>query len=417
METVSIYDCSISHELHHKPENLFEKKEVGCYSQVACNFIVFDKRSLNPFKLPSYATLQAKKWNVKKGYRSFTYRIFKRAESMVKNLLLTTIKYESDHGSSPSFQLPQVLCHSGLFKDILADKAKYQVIPFDGQLIFVGTNRRYNQNLLISYSGIRFEDLLETGDPTIQTKNNFQHFKSLSRWKFRSQTGDQPLECLTVTEIDSLNPKGDRLNEGKKDPSRYTEIKMAYACPTFEYGNDVLDILRNVKRNFGHRLFQWVTQCKYGMSNYLLIGLRSPDYNIWKVQLYDIDSDVIPYLKKYFKQDYIEYQCSSDTLTKVLRWVKDSIEKSMKKSHDHDYHNVFELDIGNKHYRLKKLLGLKAEKAYNTAMINEFLEWRKHKNNILASSKYIFHKEWQSKAKKQRKDLQLLSDDFNEMHI
>jgi len=417
MKIMSSYVYMPGHAFPLEPELWFDKKEVGYYSQVTHHSIAFDKRNLKPFRLPSAASLRGKKWNVRDGYQNFKSRVFKRTESMVQNLLLTTIKYEYDHKSSETFKIPQILCHSGLFKDILADTEKYEVIPFDSQLIFVGTNRRYNQDPLISFSGIRFEDLMETNDPTVQTKNNFFHFKSLDRWELRSQQGYPALTCLTVTEIDAVKQKSDEQNFEQKSPGLYTEIKMIYACPTAEYDDDVLDILRNTKQRFGHKLFQWIIQCKYGMSKYLLIGLRGPDYNIWKVGLYNIDYDVIPYIKKYFKSEYAQYQYSSDKLFKVLKWVQDSIENSVKESGNHDYPDVFEFNIRRQDYELKKLPERKAKNAYDTAMIKDFLEWRRHGKNKLSSSDFIFHKRRKPKRQGERDGLQVLEGGFKKMQI
>ncbi|QPG74559.1 hypothetical protein FOA43_001890 [Brettanomyces nanus] len=370
-------------DVHCSIEKGFHKKEVLYYSQINATQISFDKSQLEPYRLPLAKTLNNGDWNTRNGYKLFQAKKFGENESRIRNLLLITIKYElTKYGTK--YIRPKVLCHSGLFCDVINNsKETYDVICYDGQLIFSSTNRRLDQNLLISYIGIRFEDLLKYNDVTQKTRDNFKHFKTLGEGYIGDKEQGDVISFLSVTEIDSLKGTKD------KEPGKYTEIKL-----TISHGmnwkklqtSDNTAFLATMSRavsGFERKLLKWILQCKFGMSKHLLVGLRDGSFNVRAVHLFSLEKDLIPFLKRHYRREYSIYVSAIDKLQQFFAWIEQSIEKNKDCT-------VYRLEINGYSCKLSPLVSPEeSEQVFNNVMIKPFIQWRETKKDSLVDCKDV----------------------------
>ncbi|VEU20108.1 DEKNAAC101068 [Brettanomyces naardenensis] len=369
---------SSSNKPHYSVQNNLVKREVGYYSQINANQIAFNKSELEPFHTPDNRTLRGRKWDVRKGYQSFHRKKYALDESRARNLLLTAIKYEVDHGKGSV--RPRILCHSGFFGDVINNsKESYDIIDYQGQIIISSRDRRLNEDLLFAFIGIRFEDLLKTNEPSIATDSNYRHFKTLCE----GTIGDsgKGFKYLSVTEIDSLL-------DSSKDPVNYTEIKLTvlkrFQWERLDHVNSTTFLKMALKARpwFNKQLLKWIVQCKYGMSSHLLLGLRDGDFHVRAIRSFDVEKELIPFLRDYCKREYRQYEESVDKVIDVVGWIEEQIKES-------DGDKVYRLDIHEGDFVFSRLDEEERRRVFDNVIIEEFKKWREGKENPLTGSEYI----------------------------
>lgn len=373
-----------------------DRQEVAWYSQLDKEHIMFTKDELHKVNVPTELTRGD--WNIKDGYKKFRYRTFDAEQSRVRNLLLTTVKYESEH---PDFSKPTVLTHSGFFRDIIMKDAEpYDLIYYQGQLIASSRDRRLGQSQLFGYIGIRFEDLLTAAPGTphkdITTVDNYKHFKTMTVGSIGA------VKYQVLTEIDSTI--SDQLI-----PEYYTEIKVtvvkkfSWRKAKIAPNRRLLSMVLRAKPYFAKQLLKWILQCHHGYSTHVLLGLRDGGFNVGVARLMDVEQDLLPFLYNECPREAMIYRQSSTFVTQFVNKLLETIKSS------DDPHNVWRLQVSPT-YTLTKLEGDEAEAVYNQVLIPEFLTWREEHKNTLSSCEWIVHNDTTS-------DVSDLTDQMTDLKV
>lgn len=348
----------------------FTKNEISYFSQKSAMVMAVDKSTLERFALPTYAELQ--RWNVRDGYKNYTPKTYEIDESTIADLLKMIVFYESKHPGKK----PQIVCHGGLFKDIIVQKdIIYDVVKYHGQYLIATTNRRIDQNEVTAYIGIRFEDLLKYHDIDQPTTTNLNCFKTIHTGSIGNRK-KKHFKYICATEIDSV--KGN-----DKIFPHYTEIKLTLArnvnwkllCSSRTSKKRFLSELCRKKRFFCHQLLQYAIQCKFGMSNYLVIGIRNSSFMVQCVKQFSVDKDIIPFLKEYYPKQYNTYVHASDRLYQFFQWLIESMRNT----------EVGQIHISST-YQFYPKEGEEEKRIFDKVVIPEFREWRENKKNTLGDT-------------------------------
>lgn len=84
---------------------------------------------------------------------------------------------------------------------------------------------------------------------------------------------------------------------------------------------------------------KWVYQCYFGMSPYLVVGIRDDSFNVLAVQEIDVKKELIPFYKKHFSSSYKKFIRSVDKLDTVYNFIENFVKKNQSGK------NVFQFAI------------------------------------------------------------------------
>ncbi|ODV83812.1 hypothetical protein CANARDRAFT_29555 [[Candida] arabinofermentans NRRL YB-2248] len=367
----------------------FVKKEYSHYCQIGKNTWKFSKEQLNTLFVPKNLLddTQSLWMNVSRNYQTFQTLQFPRNESTIKNLLISLTYQEYQDSTKSSTQKsgvtsgpttsikdqkkPRIISHNGLAKDIvLGDGDVYEIVPYQGQLIFASTNRRLNQDRLSSYTGIRFEDLLKidySGKSANElhelcqknhTKDNFSHFKRVFDVEFK-KTG---LIWRSSAEIDGLD------ETATSKEAAYVEVKL-----TCHYrhviGYDRKELLANVFSSYPQKLTKWVLQCSFSGSDKLIMGVRTSNYSVQNVQIYQLE-ELVEFLKEISPTQYRIYATAIDKVESVFKWIDETVQDDC----------VYTLSLDGPQYRLTEHPSSSSiyDSIKDNVLTKTFWNWRNH---------------------------------------
>lgn len=370
-------------------------QEIFRYSYDASKDLVkFDYSQLHPYALikallPGSHYNIAKKKSLANGCKNYKRKCFTEKESKIRLFLLTLSAYKFIEKPKDQNLPIEILCHNGLHNDLILNGGDvYNIILYKGKLIFANTATRKNQNQMLSYIGIRFESILCKQPKPIASS----HFKILvegkyGRWPFKS-----------VVEVDSCKTH---------DVKQYCEMKLNYIDGITEEkilelkNGDKIGLLNFLKANvkaFRFKLRKWVFQSYFGLQDTLVIGIRDEKYFLVCNFEFNLQKDIIPYMKDTYPSLYEEFINSIDTLDSKYETIYKQVMDLQEAESD-----VFEIKCSNP-LVVKKV----ATKKFGDIMVPEYLAMVDKDADELRSSKYVDYDSYH---------MQLLESGVKEMQI
>lgn len=288
--------------------------------------IKIDKSELNPYTIKPMIGKSFTNpfgWNTKLGNNSYTPKSYKPNESTMGNFLDYMIQISNTNNDKNNdknnLQSFKIFSQSSFFQYISVKRdSEFYIIYHNKRFIIMNAETRIGQNSLMSYAGIRFEDLL-THDINHKTVNNFSTFQSVLEIKING------IKCLYNAEIDSINSKS----------GKYTEIKMILCKSNIPHAKTkdklhILSCIQNGNSYFDSFLFRLLIQCKFANISNVVIGIRDQSFTIRNITEFSVENDLLPFfLKKcddYYCNSYLQ---STSMIKRVLDVIKLNVnEKS-----------------------------------------------------------------------------------------
>lgn len=296
-----------------------DKEQLGSYSISAPNSKCF----ANPFG-----------WNTKLGYKNYTPKVFKAHESTIDNFLKSLVQLSKTQSSNVKLSSYKVFCPSSFFQYISVKRqSRFYILWYNNRYIIASNETREGQNVLMSYAGIRFEDLLTHGT-TQKTINNYNLYESVIETKING------LNCLYCAEIDSFD----------KESEAYTEIKMVLCKSNLPHAKttnkkSVLKSLSKGNVYFGSFLFRLLIQCKFANDLKVVIGIRDQSFTIRNITEFSVEDDLLPFFHQLYPEYYEKYMASMELIQRVFSTIINQVTRE---------NPVFYLEIGSQ-YTLKSV--------------------------------------------------------------
>lgn len=332
-------------------------KEISYFSNQAGK-VTLDKSQLNPYHLKqanmkSFANPFG--WNTKLGSNNYIPKVFAPDESTIGDFLdsLTQIAKNSNM-SNIDLQSYHVFCPSSFLQYIATKReSRFYIIYENNRYIIANSETRVGQDVLMSYAGIRFEDLLTHG-PSFRTRNNLNLYESIIETKLAG------LKCLYCAEIDTVGELS----------GLYTEVKMILLKSHIPHAktndkNYILTCIQAGNRYFSSFLFRLLVQCKFSNIHNVLIGVRDTSFTIRNITEFSVDQDLLPFFKQHCRNYVEKYNIAIELIERVLEVIKLKVN---------DENPVFVLRIGTS-IDLSPITDQKRkEKIKNTVFIPEFTD-------------------------------------------
>lgn len=338
-----------------KIKNPIEKVKIEevCYFSDTNGDVKLNKDNLHAYQIPAYSkTLTCPYgWNTKLGYNGYKPKVYATEESTIANFLKCLLQLHRKN--SHDLEKYQVFAPSSFFQYIAVNnRSEFNVVYLQNKLFISNCETRAGQDKLMSYVGIRFEDLLQHG-VRYKTCNNLQLFESVKSVQVGGTT------CLYYAEIDSVSASGE-----------YTEIKMILCKKQIPTANlkdkrKILEIISRGNNYFELFLLKLIIQSTFGGNSNVVIGVRDSAFNIRNITEYSLSDDLIPFLKNKFPERYMRYLTAIDNIENVLLRIKKSVSDSKY---------VFKLKIDSEYKLLCVDDANEKAKILRTVLIPDFME-------------------------------------------
>ena len=308
--------------------------------------ITFDYSCLKPYGIPSLPC----HISMKSGWQQYKRKVFHSGEVRVKLLLIAVLGYEAVYGKrllkreksldeekeEKHSDHVEILCHNGLHSDLLLkSKDMYYVMLYKGKLLFSNTDTRSKQNPLMSYIGIKFESVLtRQKNPT-----DSSHCKVLLEGKY----GKWPFKSVVEVDAYKRAARGMRIEQTdeQKRVDLYVEMKLCLIpdlnideVVTLKSKQEQLEYLRRSIKTFKFKVQKWLFQTYLGRQDHLVIGLRDDTYQLRYVFVFDVVTDLLPFMKESYTAIYNKFESSVDTLDVCYTTIYEQIKKLQKEETD-----------------------------------------------------------------------------------
>lgn len=314
----------------------FYGKEVAFFSDRAGTVTLdkeqFDFYSFSPPNSKCFANPFG--WNTKLGYKNYTPKIFKSHESTIDNFLKSLVQISKVQNSGVNLSSYKVFCPSSFFQYVSVKRQSgFFIMWYNNRYIIANNETREGQNVLMSYAGIRFEDLLTHGTSQ-KTINNYNLYQSVIETKIDG------MSCLYCAEIDSYD----------KESGAYTEIKMILCKSNIPHAKttnkkSVLESLSKGNVHFGSFLFRLLIQCKFANDLKVVIGIRDQSFTIRNITDFSVKDDLLPFFHQLYPDYYEKYMAAVDLIRRVFHTITKRVTRE---------NPVFYLEIGSQ-YILKSV--------------------------------------------------------------
>lgn len=329
-------------------------EEVAFFSDRA-GIVTLDKNQLHSYRIfppntRSFANPYG--WNTKLGYKNYTPKVFKSNESTIENFSKCLIQLSEKKESSIDLPSYKIFCPSSFFQYISVKKqSEFHVIWYNNRYIIANKETREGQNVLMSYSGIRFEDLLTRGT-AYKTVHNRCLYESVIETKVNGQ------KCLYYAEIDSFDPES----------GKYTEIKMILCKSNIPHAKTkdkrlILTSLSKGNAYFDVFLFRLLIQCKFSNMTNVVIGVRDQSFTIRNINEFSVEEDLLSFFAHTYPECFQRYLSSLELVSRVTRAITKGVNEE---------NPVFSLEIGAQ-YTLKSIDAIsERQKIIDRIIIPEF---------------------------------------------
>lgn len=295
---------------YNKPSRGLQGSEIAFFSDSAGD-VTLTKDNLYTYSIPpANSSLCPFGLNTNLGYKGYQPKVYKPRESTLGNFEKALLELGSKANEY------KVIAPSSFFQYVSTLKtSEFNIIYINRKIIIANTETRAGQNPKMSYSGIRFEDLLCHGTRK-KTLNNYNLYQTI---RTVSVNG---IKCIYCAEVDAVNSSGE-----------YTEIKMILCRNSIPHAKttnkrNILKMLHSGNKYFDSFLLRLITQCQFSGINNVLIGVRDASFNIRNITEFSVSDDLLPFFKHTYPAHYQLFESSSTNISNVMKRIKQLVDQN-----------------------------------------------------------------------------------------